>query len=161
MNYGINPQQLKLHVIRPTLQHLSLWSPAAEQLVLGTALTESRGEFIKQLGSGPALGLWQMEPATHDDIWQNYLRYNPELAGAVSELTTAAAITKGALEMAGNLYYGGAMCRVHYRRVRHALPTAGDALQLARYWKDFYNTLQGAGTVAKALPHFEAACNLE
>lgn len=159
--YGIDPQQLLLHVVRPSLQHIGLRSPAAEQLVLGTALVESRGEYVKQLGAGPALGLWQMEPATHDDIWQHFLQYRGALSACVSELTTAATITQGALELVGNLFYAAAMCRVHYARVREPLPAAGDAAAMARYWKQHYNTALGAGTVDKALPHFQKACALE
>lgn len=150
-------EQLRELVIRPTLKHIELWSPAAENLVLGTALVESKAEYLAQI-RGPALGLWQMEPATHDDIWDNYLRYKRDLAILVEELTTPAAITHGAAELVGNLYYGAAMCRVLYRRVTAPLPNERDADGLARYWKQFYNTERGAGTVDKALPRFIVVC---
>ncbi|KAF0118141.1 MAG: hypothetical protein FD149_866 [Rhodospirillaceae bacterium] len=68
-------------VIRPTLLHLGLHSPAAEALLLGTAIQESRlGTYLRQTGGGPALGVYQMEPATHEDIWTNFLAYRPDLA---------------------------------------------------------------------------------
>ena len=54
-------------VICPALEKLSLWSPSAEELVLGTAIVESGLTYLKQHGDGPALGLWQVEPATHDE----------------------------------------------------------------------------------------------
>jgi len=158
MHYGINPQQLLQHVVRPALQHIGLHSRAAEQLVLGTALVESRGEYVKQLGKGPALGLWQMEPATHDDILGNYVAYKPQLKLWLNGLTTSAKITDGALELVGNLFYAAAMCRIHYARVRDPLPGADEFGDMAMYWKRFYNTLLGAGTADKALPHFYAAC---
>jgi hypothetical protein len=126
--------------------------------VLGTALVESNARFIKQVGGGPALGICQMEPATHDDIWAHYLRYDGELAEKLNELQTSASITEGASELIGNLYYAVAMCRVHYRRVRSPLPYATDVAGMARYWKQFYNTLLGAGTVEKAEPYFRVAC---
>lgn len=150
-------EQLRELVIRPTLKHLELWSPAAENLVLGTALVESKAEYLRQI-RGPALGLWQMEPATHDDIWDNYLKYQRDLALRVDELTTPAAVTHGAAELVGNLYYGAAMCRVLYRRVREPLPSERDAAGMAAYWKRFYNTELGAGTVEKALPRFIVVC---
>lgn len=159
--YGIDPRQLMLHVVRPALLHLGLHSRAAEQLVLGTALVESRGEYVKQVGNGPALGLWQMEPATHDDIWRNFLHYNHELQSRVSDLATAAVITEGALELVGNLFYGAGLCRVHYRRVKEPLPAAEEFGDMARYWKRHYNTALGAGTADKALPHFYKACQIE
>ena len=60
-------------VIQPTLVHLELWSEAAEILLLGTALTESGLRYLKQRGGGPALGLFQIEKVTHEDIWTSYL----------------------------------------------------------------------------------------
>ena len=59
---ALDASHLREVVIKPALPEIELWSPAAEELVLGTAIVESRLSFIKQLGSGPALGLWQIEP---------------------------------------------------------------------------------------------------
>jgi hypothetical protein len=153
----MNLEQLRELVVRPALHHIELWSPAAENLVLGTALVESKGEYLHQV-KGPALGLWQMEPATHDDIWANYLRYNATIREHVKELQSPASITEGALELIGNLYYGAAMCRIHYRRSPYPLPAANDAEGMARLWKNAYNTARGAGTVEKALPKFVLVC---
>ena len=161
MDYGINPQQLAVCVIRPALSYIGMHSLAAEQLVLGTALTESLGMYVKQLGKGPALGLWQMEPATHDDILGNYVAYKPQLKLWLGGLSTSARITDGALELIGNLFYGAAMCRIHYARGKDALPASGNADGMARMWKKVYNTVLGAGTVEKALPHFRAACAVQ
>ena len=44
-------------VIAPALDKLGLWSPSAEELVLGTAIVESGLTYIRQWGDGPALGL--------------------------------------------------------------------------------------------------------
>ena len=62
-------------VIKPALEKLGLWSMAAEELVLGTAIVESAAIYLRQHGAGPALGLWQAEPRTHDDLYTNYLSY--------------------------------------------------------------------------------------
>jgi len=72
---ALDARQLRKLVIRPALLEIELWSEAAEELVLGTAIVESRLSFIKQLGSGPALGLWQIEPDTHRDVYENFLEY--------------------------------------------------------------------------------------
>lgn len=157
MMYGIEVAQLREQIVAPVLRYLDLYSKAAEQLVLGTALVESHGSYLKQLGKGPALGLWQMEPATAYDIWHNYLTFNLGLGAKVAGLMTALD-TDDEVEMIGNLYYGCAMCRVHYRRVKASLPEAGDTLGLAHYWKSYYNTVKGAGNVVVARTHFEAAC---
>lgn len=156
--YGLDPQQFRLLVIRPTLLHLELHSQAAENLILGTALQESNLKYLRQLGSGPALGVMQMEPATHDDIWKNYLAYQPDLAARIKSITRVAGAPGSAAEMIGNLQYAVAMARVHYRRVAAPLPAAHDARALAAYWKQYYNTPLGAGTVDEAVKHFLYAC---
>lgn len=157
---GVDVGQLRTLVVRPALHYIELWSQAAENLVVGTALTESHGEFLRQLGGGPALGLWQMEPATHTDIWDNYLAFKDELADRVRGLQTVRADDFHE-ELVGNLFYAAAMCRVHYRRVKAPLPSSDDANGLASYWKRHYNTPAGAGTVSGALPYFVQACEGE
>jgi hypothetical protein len=153
----VNLENLRELVIRPTLQYIELWSQAAENLVLGTALVESKAEYLHQI-NGPALGLWQMEPATHDDIWDNFLKYRPSMRDLLHEIQCPAQFTSGANELIGNLYYGAAMCRIHYWRAAEALPQAKDAEGMARYWKTHYNTPAGKGTVEKALPRFIVVC---
>jgi len=134
--------QFRELVVRPALKAIKAWSPAAEELVLGTALQESRLIYIKQLGRGPALGVFQMEPATHDDIWKNYLKYKTDLAKNVGKLSHAV----NSRSLITDLLYAAAMTRVHYLRVPEPLPAEGDFEGQAAYWKDHYNTYLGAGT---------------
>lgn len=71
-------------VLRPTLQHLAPlipYSVAAEALVLATAVAESRLDALRQMGGGPALGVHQMEPTTHNDIWDNISRLPASKSG--------------------------------------------------------------------------------
>ena len=84
---ALDASQLRELVIKPALSEIELWSPAAEELVLGTAIVESRLSFIKQLGSGPALGLWQIEPDTHRDVYDNFLEYREGLYDQVMSLS--------------------------------------------------------------------------
>ena len=144
----LDPQQFLDYVVKNTTEAIGLDSPAADNLLLGTAAQESRLEYLHQLGGGPAVGVFQMEPATHDDIWTNFLAYRGELAGAIKAI--AARINRGAHppaeEMAWNLSYAAAMARAHYLRVPEPLPDAGDVEALAAYWKQHYNTPAGAGT---------------
>jgi len=139
--------QFRELIIKPALSVVGGFTPAAEQLVLGTALQESRLEFIKQLGGGPALGLFQMEPATYEDIWNNYLKFRKDLSDKVKTLAApTTADHPSPNELIGNMWYAAAMCRIHYMRVSDPLPKAGDIPGMAAYWKEFYNTIQGAGT---------------
>jgi len=157
----IDIAQLRILIIRPTLHYMNMWSEAAEDLVVGTAIQESRATYLKQMGNGPALGIFQMEPATHDDIWVNYINYRASLRVDLNYLTMKMSGAHSntinqipAQEMIGNLYYATAMCRLQYKRVPAALPSR-DVGQLAAYWKQYYNTPLGAGTVDEFVHNFK------
>lgn len=154
-------RQLLEEVVRPTLQHLGRHSVAAEQMIMGTIAQESRGKYLRQLGGGPALGVCQMEPLTHRDIWLNYVRHKAplreQLLGMVCRSSADSVVTSGwppNFELIGNLPYAVAMCRVHYLRVSAPLPAAGDVAGLAAYWKAHYNTPAGKGTEAEFIANF-------
>lgn len=158
---SLNLAQLREHVVIPALQQLCLYSLAAEQLVIGTIAQESQGSYLKQLGNGPALGLIQMEPATHKDIWMNFIRYKRAIRHALL-LMTSDSVDEGYeqngwpdhVALVWNLRYAIAMCRVHYYRKPEALPKANDINALAEYWKEHYNTVHGAGTVEEFIKNF-------
>ncbi len=143
----MDASQFRAEVVRPVLVHLGLHSAAAENLLVGTALHESGGlRWLRQLGGGPAFGVYQIEPATHDDIWRNYLRFRPRLNEQVARL--AASEPTRPEQLVTNLAYATAIARVHYLRVPAPLPDAGDLGGLARYWKRHFNPAKGAGTAA-------------
>jgi len=132
-------------LIQRTLQDLGMQSESAVNLLLGTAAQESQfGTYIRQIGGGPALGVFQMEPDTEIDIWDNYLRYRSELACIVTIISGQAAPSP--IDLEANLSYQIAMARIYYRRIPEAFPRADDVAGLARYWKQYYNTRLGSGT---------------
>lgn len=141
----MNVRDLRNEVVRPALEHIDRWSLPAEQLVLATAVHESNACYLRQIGGGPALGLWQMEPATEEDIWGNYLVYRKPLASAVRALLASSPSRTS--QLVTNLLYGAAMARIHYLRDPRPLPPAGDARAMGECWKRHYNTPLGAGTV--------------
>jgi len=147
--YQDRPQAFLDEVILPALAGLAVDADAkaASQLLLGTAIQESNLHYRRQLGDGPARGLFQMEPATHNDIWTNYLAYQAGLAAKVRGFLDGAAQSADALET--NDRYAAAMARVHYRRVPAALPPVGDINAMGAYWKQYYNTPAGHGTAAQ------------
>jgi len=147
---SVDTDDFRRLALRPALVHLGLWSRAAEDLLLGTALAESGGlRWLAQRGGGPALGFFQIEPATHDDVWRNYLAYRSELAAKTAAL--AAPSPDRTVQLATNLRYAAAIARLIYRRVAAPLPITLAAR--AGYWKAHYNTAAGAG----ATEHFIAA----
>ena len=147
---SIHPGHLREYVIRPVLRSLDLYSEAAEELLMLTAATESLcGRYLHQVG-GPALGIFQMEPRTHNDIHTNYLSYRPGLARLVAEYGHTAN------QLAGSLNYATAMARIHYLRVPAPLPSPGDVDGLANYWKTYFNTSAGAGRPETAVRHYQS-----
>jgi len=142
----MDASQLRKYIVRPALKCIGLYSDVAEDLVMGTAAQESHLEFVKQLGGGPALSLFQIEPATHVDYWTNYLAYREELS---ERILKAVGISDGRPDhsrLVWDLRYSAMMCRIHYRRIRSPLPQHGDVEGYAHYWKKYYNTSLGAGT---------------
>lgn len=138
-------RQFQQDVIQPVLQKMNASNLAAEELLLGTAVQESLNfKYRRQMGNGPARGFYQMEPATHDDIWQNYLKYKPEKAHLVAFFLSSEDADKHT-ELEHNDEYATAMARVHYMRVSEALPKQGDIRAQANYWKQYYNTPLGKG----------------
>jgi hypothetical protein len=152
---SLDVRQFRAEVVRPTLVALGLHSDAAEDLLVGTALVESRLRYLRQIGGGPALGVFQMEPATHDDIQANYLAHRARLRDAVAAFRAPAPRPDSA-QLATNLAYATAMCRVHYYRRPEALPAHGDVAGYAAYWKAHYNTALGAGTPEKFIEAWNA-----
>jgi hypothetical protein len=151
----INANQLRTLVVKPVLTALDLPDPdVAENLIMGTAAHESHlGDYIEQVGGGPAMGIFQMEPATLNDCYENYLDYRAELKAKVDGfLAPQPALSDGTPDKAGqlatNLAYATAMCRIRYYRAPAAMPSdANDVNALGQYWKQYYNTNLGAGTV--------------
>lgn len=159
----LNVSDFRELVVRLALKHLAeaagapgLWSPAAENLVVGTAAHESGGfKYLWQRqANGVRLahrqagrGLFQIQPSTHEDLWQSYLRHRPPLADALNSLS----MVRGSadLKLVGNLPYAAGVCRLIYWRRPEPLPPADDIEGLGLYWKAHYNTHEGGGTVAR------------
>ena len=128
-------------IIRISIRPLGLWSHAAEELLMMTAAHESLlGKFTKQIG-GPALGIYQMEPATLTDIHCNYLLFRPDLKKQIEHVSGVSAAHFNHLQY--NPVYSSIMARIQYLRCSDPLPDASDSWAMAEYAKDVYNTRKG------------------
>lgn len=159
---GIDTTQLKQFVVIPTLQQMGagMASMAAINLVVGTALAESNASYLRQVtnaGYGPALGLWQMEPYTHDDCWSNWLRFPSQSRASTAIRAIIGNAPPVADLMIVHLAYACAMCRVKYFRAAPALPRFDDAEGLSQYHKQFYNSALGAADPVANVAHFREA----
>lgn len=146
----LNVQQLREYIIRPCLEKLKKWSPEAEELMILTCAQESKGgTYVKQI-EGPALGIYQMEPETHNDLWASYLTHHPDLVFNILNYLEYSRIPK-AYNLLVNLGYATMMTRVYYLRVPEAIPSAKDIPALARYWNEHYNCNPDKGTDEEAI----------
>ena len=147
----MNHRQIK-DLIRKTLKRMNMWSEDAEELVYLTGLVESGYKYIYQLGSGIARSFYQVEAFTAKDSLDNYLSYRKDKLGdfAVAlQRSPEELLDMSEKDLQELLWHdmaaGIAFCRIKYRRVPEAIP--GDLEGMARYWKKYYNTEHGAGTV--------------
>lgn len=155
---GIHYNHLYTHIIVPTLKYLGMESKVAALLLLGTAQQESRcGKYLKQV-QGPALGVWQIEPATHHDIYENYLSYRPTMRKLIKGLSSHYSYHSEQYsddDLVSNLKYACAIARLIYFRVSEPLPSdANDIDALAIYWKLYYNTTLGKGTIEEFVRNY-------
>jgi hypothetical protein len=133
---------------------MAMWSESAEELIMGTIATESRlGHYIKQVG-GPALGIMQMEPITHDFLATDYLPRKPAILAKILAASGAPRLDDSLLMT--NPAYAVAMGRVYYWTKPEALPFERDVNGLALYWKIHWNTPQGKGDVGKFIDDYRA-----
>lgn len=163
---GIYIPHLKHEIVKPALEYIGFGGSRAINLVTGTFLAEGYAggcTYVKQLDKGPAVGAMQMEPATYNDIWKNFLSgskratlatYLKQLAGDWN--TDANGIPLPSV-MTGNIFFAAAMCRVHYLRVSAAIPEATDALALSNYHKKYYNTSLGKADPVANKDRFQQA----
>jgi len=151
---GLDLGQLKRDIAVPVVTALALPGSltARAQLAVCIANCESNVAELEQIG-GPALGLWQMEPFTHDDCWQNFLLARHALGGTCLGYLPARFNGRpvgNAIAMVESLAYACALAMVRFYRSPIALPAAGDAAGMNRAWRLGYNTTLGAGSVDAA-----------
>lgn len=152
---SIDAKQLKLFVIVPVLAQLGLYSDSAVNLLLGTCAQESQlGTYLKQI-NGPALGIYQIEPNTHDDIWDNYLKYRGDLGGKILAIDS-----RDTNNLITNLAYATAIARIIYLRAPDNIPAANDIAGLARFYKKYYNTPLGAATEEQFIDNYKRYVNV-
>jgi hypothetical protein len=136
------PSHLRSLVIVPALAPLPepMRVGGSVELLVGTAIKESMLTYLKQGyrtphdARGVALGLFQMEPDTHDTM-RIYVDIRPSLKAIIAPNGP-----RPHADLVTDLLYAARMARLRYWIVPHDLPDAADVQGLARYWSRFYNT---------------------
>jgi hypothetical protein len=135
--------------IAPALGAIAADSENARHLLLGTCAVESDFCAHDRQINGVALGVYQIEPRTLFDIYNNYLAYRPELKFDIHDACDLPQKCIDPEWLVTNKVYATMIARVHYMRVPTALPDYMDVEAMGKYWKQHYNTPLGRGTVDK------------
>jgi hypothetical protein len=154
---AINPAQLIKLVINPTLRKMGEHSPNAVILLLATAASESQcGTYLGQSPSfkGCALGIYQMELATYNDILTNYLGFRDKYHQQLIKNLRLDGIQEHEA-LCYNLELATAFARLHYLRVPEPIPSRFDTQAVWEYYKEHYNTDKGAATKQHFITAFD------
>lgn len=100
----VTAEHLRDQVIRPTLEYLGAWTPAAEAFLLQTAINTPDVGLFSSRQEG--LGLFHITAAQHRDLWDRYLAFNPDYASRVRGLASQRAfLSDPDSELQTNLSY--------------------------------------------------------
>lgn len=128
-------------LIERVLKENDLYSPEIVQLQLGTAAQESKfGTYLRQLGGGPALGAFQMEEFTFNDL-QKRFSSKFRILGAFSFE-----------ELEWNLKAAIIFCRIKYYSDKEPIPKTLE--EQAAYYKRVYNTYKGKATTDEYIENY-------
>jgi len=139
----MDEEQFENFVLVPALQAISLYSPAAHILILGTFLIESELKFVEQKGPGDAMGFGQVEEITYNCILRYLNRFDKT---NLKEICLAACFYTAFPPRSAvmhNLRWSVIITRLKYLSVKAGLPRWSDADAMADYHKRWYNTLGG------------------
>jgi hypothetical protein len=126
----------------------------AQRLLLGTVAQESQFTYTRQMGGGPARGFGQIEPATEQSLWFDFLTYHADITAYITSRCGRGGPDEMALEH--DMIYGILLMRtLYFWRDPAPLPDVHDVDEAATRWKQFYNTPAGAGTTDEYVENYE------
>ena len=148
----LNISQVRKYIVKPSLEAIDLYSPVAENLVVGTGLVESDFYSIRQnnIPETGGLGIFQMEIATAEWMWFEKLpkRHKARqilimnfLFPWINDPNPFVFKTNDLKNLlTGNLFFGAMMCRMRYYVSSIPFPKdPNDIKTLSLYWKKIYN----------------------
>lgn len=148
------------YVIKPSLKAMGerySSMPALQLLLVTVAVESSMGKYIKQV-KGPALGIFQIEPDSHKDLWDNFINFNPEIKSKLLAMLPDNARGDGPFAMSArhnclisNMAYSACIARLIYFRYPDPMPSFDDKDGMWEFYKKRYNSSLGATTKDKFL----------
>lgn len=155
----LNCSQFTEFVVKRTLYDLQLLSDDAVELLIFTCANESLGGTYLHQIKGPALGIYQMEPATYNDIWQNYIQHKTSILIQLIHNFQAPTMPNED-RLVYDLRFATAMARLHYARINESLPKATDVKAIYEYYKKYYNTSDGKANWFNCLNNYSHFKNI-
>ncbi len=136
-------------LVRETLMMLGdrYYSDLAVELLIRTAITESKLRTIYQLGGGPARGFFQIEPKTATSLYIHYLKHRPGLLEHVNMIVGEGWHKNIEYKLTTDIALGVILARLKYYKDPDPIPATLEGQ--AMYWKRIYNTPGGEGTIEK------------
>ena len=140
------PDILLTKVVRPTLLTLDMYSHDAECLVLATAVIER--QLLSGSNAPHKTGLYNISQSTHDDLWENFLEFRPEIVRKLCDIANQD-LRKASLENKFGLLqssdsYATAICRLMYHRVPKSIPVSSDKEAMALFWLKYFHSDKSA-----------------
>lgn len=153
----MKPEKLLCNIIKPCIDALELDSGREKNigaLLLYTSSQESHLVYYRQLSGGPALSLWQVEPNTYHDCYENYLVYRKPLLQKILDFSGYEEFPD-ASELEHNQKLACAIARIVYRRSPLVIPQWNDIEGMWKIYKECYNTHLGKAQKHEFIEAFE------
>jgi hypothetical protein len=130
----VNLKELKDYIVTPTLNSINMGGDDIDMLMICTGMQESRYESLVQT-HGPALGFWQVEPRSHNDV-DEWLKTQPALRCTIIDICGN---FFEAETLVWNLKYSLIIARLIYHRAKAPIPSYKDIPAMAEYYCKYYN----------------------
>lgn len=144
-------------VVKPALAAINLLSASAVNLLLGTCAQETAfGTFLiqKKIGYEGGLGIYQMERNTYNFVWDAKVQPSPAVRAKI-RVYLGYDGKPPAYRLVSDLALATIMARLYYHTFTEPLPEPNDIPGLARYYKLYWNTPNGAATEQQFISNYE------
>lgn len=144
--------QFRDDIVAPSLNALQIRNKNMHELLVFTCAVESAGgTYVRQI-KGPALGIYQIEPATFTDVFTNYVLRKPDILNLFS-LNLGLHRMPEPEQVITDLRLASATtaCLYLYRKANLPDDVTLNAEQLWDIYKPLYNTIKGAAEKDSAL----------
>lgn len=142
---GMNKLHLQNSVALPMLKQIpsGYSTEALNAFMMCVAHESKRGEYLRQI-NGPALGLIQMEPATHNSTWKfgDSIWDNALICGIISQEQFNNHSHPKPERLVYDLAYNVFMFRQRMFMFTEKIPK--DVHGISRYLKEYWNSAKGA-----------------